>query len=368
MLLSRVADCALLDQPLPRAGRAHGRALSTSASTSGSIDASDRRSWDFSGCTPALQIASRPPATPPSPAALVDALVFDPANRSSVIACVTAARENARQVREEISSEMWEQLNALYLRLQAGAADGDAVGAAALRVARWSSKACICSRASRTRRWATAKAGSILQARPVPRARERDGGAARSALRATRRSAAAGREPRRMGRPAALVLGARSLLPLLHRRPPARADRRVPAAQRRVPAIGAVRGGARRVGAARDRAATARGAGGRAERLAGRLHASLDYGQVDEILDDDPHAYPRRHRPPLRADSRGALSELHRVSDRIGAAGMTWTDAMHYTIRHVTPFTYESPISESVMEARMQPRTRRRASAACTSG
>ena len=36
---------------------------------------------------------------------------------------------------------------------------------------------------------------------------------------------------------------------------------------------------------------TARGAGGRAERLAGRLHASLDYGQVDEILSDDPHAY-----------------------------------------------------------------------------
>ena len=36
-------------------------------------------------------------------------------------------------------------------------------------------------------------------------------------------------------------------------------------------------------------AAAARG--GRAERLAGRLHASLDYGQVDEILNDDPHAY-----------------------------------------------------------------------------
>ena len=33
------------------------------------------------------------------------------------------------------------------------------------------------------------------------------------------------------------------------------------------------------------------GAGGRAERLAGRLHASLDYGQVDEILSDDPHVY-----------------------------------------------------------------------------
>ena len=34
-----------------------------------------------------------------------------------------------------------------------------------------------------------------------------------------------------------------------------------------------------------------RGSGGRAERLAGRLHASLDYGQVDEILNDDPHTY-----------------------------------------------------------------------------
>jgi len=28
-----------------------------------------------------------------------------------------------------------------------------------------------------------------------------------------------------------------------------------------------------------------------AERLAGRLHASLDYGQVDEILSEDPHTY-----------------------------------------------------------------------------
>src|SRR5262245_20160888 len=36
---------------------------------------------------------------------------------------------------------------------------------------------------------------------------------------------------------------------------------------------------------------SSRGAGGRVERLAGRLHALLDYGQMDEILNDDPHAY-----------------------------------------------------------------------------
>lgn len=35
----------------------------------------------------------------------------------SILACVAAARENARQVREQISVDMWEELNRLYLRL-----------------------------------------------------------------------------------------------------------------------------------------------------------------------------------------------------------------------------------------------------------
>ena len=50
--------------------------------------------------------------------ALAGGALFDLENRNSVAACVTAARENARQVREEISSAMWEQLNALYLRVR----------------------------------------------------------------------------------------------------------------------------------------------------------------------------------------------------------------------------------------------------------
>jgi uncharacterized alpha-E superfamily protein len=36
---------------------------------------------------------------------------------------------------------------------------------------------------------------------------------------------------------------------------------------------------------------TGRVGGTRAERLSGRLRASLDYGQLDEILGDDPHTY-----------------------------------------------------------------------------
>jgi uncharacterized alpha-E superfamily protein len=41
-------------------------------------------------------------------------LVFDLINPLSVTYCVNAARENARQVREEISTEQWQRLNRLY--------------------------------------------------------------------------------------------------------------------------------------------------------------------------------------------------------------------------------------------------------------
>jgi len=41
-------------------------------------------------------------------------LVFDSLNHASVTYCVNAARENARQVREEISTEQWQRLNRLY--------------------------------------------------------------------------------------------------------------------------------------------------------------------------------------------------------------------------------------------------------------
>jgi uncharacterized alpha-E superfamily protein len=41
-------------------------------------------------------------------------LVFDNLNPASVTFCVNGARENARQVREEISSEQWQRLNRLF--------------------------------------------------------------------------------------------------------------------------------------------------------------------------------------------------------------------------------------------------------------
>ena len=46
-------------------------------------------------------------------------LAFDPKNPNSIYSCVLAARENARSVRETISSEMWRQINSLYLLITA---------------------------------------------------------------------------------------------------------------------------------------------------------------------------------------------------------------------------------------------------------
>lgn len=45
-------------------------------------------------------------------------LTFDTKNSNSIISCVARARENARTLRHEIDSEMWEVLNRFYLELQ----------------------------------------------------------------------------------------------------------------------------------------------------------------------------------------------------------------------------------------------------------
>ncbi len=44
---------------------------------------------------------------------------FDLRNPSSILSCVYAARENARMIRDQISAEMWETINELYLFLKA---------------------------------------------------------------------------------------------------------------------------------------------------------------------------------------------------------------------------------------------------------
>lgn len=50
-------------------------------------------------------------------------LTFDGENPSSIVSCLRAARENARTIRESISPEMWEQVNAFYLMVNAAVAN-----------------------------------------------------------------------------------------------------------------------------------------------------------------------------------------------------------------------------------------------------
>jgi uncharacterized alpha-E superfamily protein len=51
------------------------------------------------------------------PVSVTYLLTLERTNPSSILSCVAAARENLRQVREQCSTEMWEQLNRLYLQV-----------------------------------------------------------------------------------------------------------------------------------------------------------------------------------------------------------------------------------------------------------
>jgi uncharacterized alpha-E superfamily protein len=54
-------------------------------------------------------------------------LTFDRTNFNSVYSCVRAARENARTVRDVISSDMWEQINTFYLMINEPSAEMKAI-------------------------------------------------------------------------------------------------------------------------------------------------------------------------------------------------------------------------------------------------
>jgi uncharacterized alpha-E superfamily protein len=284
MLLSRVADALYwISRYLERAE--HTARLIDVRLDLGLDRRTDSDGWDFERLYDTLRLSSAD--APSSPAAMIDALVFDGATRSSVAACVTAARENARQVREEISSDMWEQINALFLRLNQARADGT-----------WSARPHYLARMiiegvhlfegitdatmGHGEGWQYLQAGRFLERAEasaslvdlyftegsiLPPAHLEWVGLLRScsALEAYCRCYTADFRPQRIAE--FLLLNAE--FPRSVRFAAARVESSVRAIAQ----------------------VTGRGAGGRAERLAGRLHASLDYGQVDEILSDDPHVY-----------------------------------------------------------------------------
>lgn len=59
----------------------------------------------------------------PSKHNVIRFLTFDRENPNSITSCLRAARENARAVRESISSEMWEHINRFYLFMRDSGAE-----------------------------------------------------------------------------------------------------------------------------------------------------------------------------------------------------------------------------------------------------
>lgn len=57
------------------------------------------------------------------PQKIVQTLMFDRSTPQSIIAMVARARDNAREVRNQLSSEMWEQINQLYLEVSRATID-----------------------------------------------------------------------------------------------------------------------------------------------------------------------------------------------------------------------------------------------------
>src|ERR1700722_12651928 len=60
------------------------------------------------------------------PYALAQELALNSNSQSSITSCIISARENARHVREQISSEQWQWLNRMYLRVTRFRLEGDA--------------------------------------------------------------------------------------------------------------------------------------------------------------------------------------------------------------------------------------------------
>jgi uncharacterized alpha-E superfamily protein len=50
--------------------------------------------------------------------AVIDFVLFETRNSNSILSCINLARENARCIREQLSTETWERLNRLYLDLR----------------------------------------------------------------------------------------------------------------------------------------------------------------------------------------------------------------------------------------------------------
>jgi uncharacterized alpha-E superfamily protein len=120
-MLSRVADSVYwMNRQIERAENV-ARAVETALDLALEGTISQGRLWNALVCTFGDQADFRLRHGQADQANVISFLAFDPANPNSIASCLSAARENARTVRDRISSAMWEEINKAHLEVQSAA-------------------------------------------------------------------------------------------------------------------------------------------------------------------------------------------------------------------------------------------------------
>jgi uncharacterized alpha-E superfamily protein len=120
-MLSRVADSVYwMNRQIERAENV-ARSVETALDLALEGTISQGRLWNALVCTFGDQADFRLRHGQADKANVISFLAFDPANPNSIASCLSAARENARTVRDMISSAMWEEINKAHLEVQSAA-------------------------------------------------------------------------------------------------------------------------------------------------------------------------------------------------------------------------------------------------------
>jgi uncharacterized alpha-E superfamily protein len=120
-MLSRVADSVYwMNRQIERAENV-ARAVETALDLALEGTISQGRLWNALVCTFGDQAVFQARHGQADQASVISFLAFEPANPNSIASCLHAARENARTVRDMISTPMWEEINKAHLYVQSAA-------------------------------------------------------------------------------------------------------------------------------------------------------------------------------------------------------------------------------------------------------
>lgn len=114
-MLSRVADSIYWMNRYMERAEDTARVIDVNLALSLDLPPGSSEQWEpLLSATGDLE-AFRTLSDAPTRANVIEFMTFDERNPNAILGCLESARENARSVRDQISSEMWEQLNRLYL-------------------------------------------------------------------------------------------------------------------------------------------------------------------------------------------------------------------------------------------------------------